>query len=420
MIRAGCNTQAHLNHFEFLGRLFGAALRTRVLLPLSLPSLFWKPLVGQECHLADLEAVAQSLVDGLIRPLRSCTSKAEFEAAFGSGVLKWKTKLADGTTVDLRDHVVDTGPAVAVGDSVRPQARLSGWDIASHWDSDGEEGEDRLGFRGAAAAAAGGSPSLEEEGDSQGDEDDDVVFEERFVYADALESAWLSQQKQQLAAIRLGMSQVIPAGVLTLFTDAEMERLLCGRATIDVAMLKRHTEYSGLTGDEPHVGYFWQVLEEFGQEERRRFIKFAWGQERLPSTDEDFNRYPRTRMLIKACTSGPVRTGQPRPQSRGSRTGSDAGDGTGDEGEGEEEEEGVGEEEDERSRVDMLFPTADTCFFNIMLPAYSSLAVMRERLTAIVSMNVWGMDGDDVVLDEFGQARAAPRGAGFVQTDERW
>ena len=57
--------------------------------------------------------------------------------------------------------------------------------------------------------------------------------------------------------------------------------MVCGNPEIDVALLRRHTEYaSGLSEDSPHVTYFWKVLEEWGHTERRRFIKFAWGQVR--------------------------------------------------------------------------------------------------------------------------------------------
>ena len=59
--------------------------------------------------------------------------------------------------------------------------------------------------------------------------------------------------------------------------------------------------------------------------------------------------------------------------------------------------------------MDGLFPTADTCFFNIMLPAYSSLEVTRAKLIAIVSMDAWGMEGDDVELDADGVAHSRQR-----------
>lgn len=78
-------------------------------------------------------------------------------------------------------------------------------------------------------------------------------------------------------------------------------------------------------------------------------MEFAYAQSRLPSTDEEFAVSPRIRMLIK-------HKNHPDP--------------------------------------DAVFPRADTCFFNVELPAYSSLELMRDRLTRVVSMD-WGMSGDD-------------------------
>ncbi len=38
------------------------------------------------------------------------------------------------------------------------------------------------------------------------------------------------------------------------------------------------------------VKWFWEILEEFNDEERIKFIKFCRAQERLPSTSEEFER----------------------------------------------------------------------------------------------------------------------------------
>lgn len=74
---------------QFLGRLFGAALRTRVLLPLWLPALFWKPFVGAKPTIDDLEAVAVSVVQGVIKYMRSCTSAADFDEKFADYDKSW-------------------------------------------------------------------------------------------------------------------------------------------------------------------------------------------------------------------------------------------------------------------------------------------------------------------------------------------
>ena len=53
------------------------------------------------------------------------------------------------------------------------------------------------------------------------------------------------------------------------------------------ASLKRHTQYrQGVDKDSPHIKMFWEVLESFSQADRRLFLRFAWGRERLPLESE--------------------------------------------------------------------------------------------------------------------------------------
>ena len=46
-----------------------------------------------------------------------------------------------------------------------------------------------------------------------------------------------------------------------------------------------------------------------------------------------------------------------------------------------------------RGHADDALPHADTCFFNVEIPAYSSDAVMKSRLLTAISAD-WGMGGD--------------------------
>jgi E3 ubiquitin-protein ligase HECTD4 len=47
---------------------------------------------------------------------------------------------------------------------------------------------------------------------------------------------------------------------------------------VDIDLLQRHTVYSGVSPDSPHIQYFWSVLRDFSQEDRRKFVRFAWAQ----------------------------------------------------------------------------------------------------------------------------------------------
>ena len=93
-----------------------------------------------------------------------------------------------------------------------------------------------------------------------------------------------------------------------------------------------------------HVGYFWEVMEALEHEERRAFLRFTWGRSRLPLDHASFEQ-------------------QFKIQSFG------------------------------RSPADRYYPVAHTCFFSLELPAYSSRAVMRERLRYAIH-NCEAIDGD--------------------------
>jgi len=180
----------------------------------------------------------------------------------------------------------------------------------------------------------------------------------------------LAEGAAQIKAIRRGLADVIPAPLLGLLTSDDLHARVCGRPTIDVRLLKRHTEYSGVSGTAPHVLYFWQVLEALTQDDRRAFVRFAWAQERLPGSDAEFERTG-TRMMIKPFggTTNP----------------------------------------------DDAFPKADTCFFNLMLPAYSSPERLRQRLLFAIHTDADSMNGDaphddEVVPPRGGRPRGGPQG----------
>ena len=78
------------------------------------------------------------------------------------------------------------------------------------------------------------------------------------------------------------LSQV-PASLLPLLTVHELEEAICGKATFDMKLWKENTTYTNYDEDDRAIQLFWQVLEEFSDEEKRGFLKFAWGRTRLPT-----------------------------------------------------------------------------------------------------------------------------------------
>eukprot|EP01022_Parablepharisma_sp_SALTPOND_P017236 TRINITY_DN2714_c0_g1_i1.p1 TRINITY_DN2714_c0_g1~~TRINITY_DN2714_c0_g1_i1.p1 ORF type:complete len:4242 (-),score=491.35 TRINITY_DN2714_c0_g1_i1:9625-22350(-) len=185
-----------------------------------------------------------------------------------------------------------------------------------------------------------------------GGSDISVTYERREEYAELLLKTRLTESTPQCKAVRKGISLVVPIALLNFLTYKEVEALVCGKPAVDIPLLKRHTRYSkGLSESSERIKYFWEVLSEFNEIDKLRFIKFCWGQERLPATDEEYERR-QVRFMIKPA----LRKG--------------------------------GNEE-------AALPKADTCFFNLELPNYKSKEVMRERLLLAIHTDDVSMNAED-------------------------
>jgi E3 ubiquitin-protein ligase HERC2 len=139
----------------------------------------------------------------------------------------------------------------------------------------------RLAFT-ATAAGGGGDVEL-----LPGGRDMPVTWANRVRYADALQDFKLHEFDAQIAAVRRGFGAVVPLRALSMFTWQDVETLVCGSATIDVEYLKRHTRYdSPYNAEHPVIQRFWRVFATLAQDERSKYVQFAWGRPRLPLRDD--------------------------------------------------------------------------------------------------------------------------------------
>eukprot|EP00468_Gymnochlora_sp_CCMP2014_P014014 CAMPEP_0167768550 /NCGR_PEP_ID=MMETSP0110_2-20121227/16736_1 /TAXON_ID=629695 /ORGANISM="Gymnochlora sp., Strain CCMP2014" /LENGTH=1288 /DNA_ID=CAMNT_0007657249 /DNA_START=12 /DNA_END=3878 /DNA_ORIENTATION=- len=283
----GAQSHQMLSMFDFLGRLFGVAIRTGTKIPLALAPLTWKVLVGEEVSLSDLKRVDTYAASALIG-LRSLGD--DFKGALPVEDQAFTVMLSDGSVHELKPK----GEGITVTASNKGEYVA----LASH--------------------------------------------------------ARLSEQDAQVNAVRKGLGSIIPIQLLNLMTWQDLELRVCGVNTVDVNILKRHTKYSGVSPTEKHIGFFWEMLEDFTQEQRRSFVRFCWAQERLPANDAEFKR-TKTRFQIKAS----IRQGDP----------------------------------------DKMLPSADTCFFNLTLPKYSTKEIMTKKVLYAVEQ-VTTMDKDEGMEDD--------------------
>ncbi|KAG8288257.1 E3 ubiquitin-protein ligase herc2 [Homalodisca vitripennis] len=148
-----------------------------------------------------------------------------------------------------------------------------------------------------------------------------------------LKNLLLHEFDEQVKAVREGMAKVVPVPLLTLFSGYELETLVCGSPDIPLALLKSVATYKGVEPGAPLVQWFWEVMEEFSNQERSLFLRFVWGRTRLPRTIPDF----RGRDFVLQVL-------------------------------------------DKYNPPDHFLPESYTCFFLLKMPRYSSKMILREKL----------------------------------------
>lgn len=180
-------------------------------------------------------------------------------------------------------------------------------------------------------------------------EKDRVTMANRDAYVRLVEQVRLTESSQQLAALRDGLASVLPMELAPLFTSRELEVLICGRREVDVELLQQCTEYSeGADESMPHIQAFWEVLREMTSDDRTSFLRFVWARSRMPNSAKDF---PMNFKLQSAHDAGSQVT------------------------------------------PDAYLPHAQTCFFALRLPSYSSKEILRKKLLYAIQ-NSPNMDAD--------------------------
>jgi hypothetical protein len=70
---------------------------------------------------------------------------------------------------------------------------------------------------------------------------------------------------------------LVPRDLIALFNDHELELLISGLPDIDVADLRRNTEYQGYAPGHPVITWFWQTVEEMDKQDLALLLQFVTG-----------------------------------------------------------------------------------------------------------------------------------------------
>ena len=174
---------------------------------------------------------------------------------------------------------------------------------------------------------------------------------ERLKYISMLIYYRLNEAEIQINSIKQGLSKILPLSILQLFTGKELSLLVCGKKDVDIELLKQNTKLSSeLKEDSKEVRWLWEILNEMTPEEKIKFIKFCWAQERLPTSNEEY---------VKNQIAFTIKYNKNDKNKNG-------------------------------------FPRADTCFFNLELPNYTAKNIMKKNLLIAIGLDNNSMNADKI------------------------
>ncbi|XP_073979432.1 probable E3 ubiquitin-protein ligase HERC1 isoform X3 [Rhodnius prolixus] len=173
-----------------------------------------------------------------------------------------------------------------------------------------------------------------------------LTFENRHEYVEQAVNFRLHEMDLQINAVREGIAWIVPVPLLSLVTFSHLELLVCGLPHISIALLKKIVRYRDLEAGSPLIQWLWSTLESFTDAEKVLFMRFVSGRSRLPANIADVSQRFQVMKVDRAMDG---------------------------------------------------LPTAQTCFFQLRLPPYSSQEVLAERLRYAIN-SCRSIDMDNYML----------------------
>ncbi len=88
--------------------------------------------------------------------------------------------------------------------------------------------------------------------------------------------------RTQLTCLIIGFHDIVPAPLIAIFNEQELELLISGLPDIDVDDWKNNTEYHNYTPSSPQIQWFWRAVRSFDKEERAKLLQFVTGTSKVP------------------------------------------------------------------------------------------------------------------------------------------
>ncbi|KAJ6131111.1 hypothetical protein N7523_001571 [Penicillium sp. IBT 18751x] len=116
-----------------------------------------------------------------------------------------------------------------------------------------------------------------------GGRDIPVTNENKAQYIE-LVTEWkiVKRVEEQFNAFMSGFNELIPADLVNVFDERELELLIGGIADIDVDDWKKHTDYRGYQEQDEVIQNFWKIVRTWDAEQKSRLLQFTTGTSRIP------------------------------------------------------------------------------------------------------------------------------------------
>jgi len=88
--------------------------------------------------------------------------------------------------------------------------------------------------------------------------------------------------QEQLENFLKGFHDIVPAELVSIFSEQELELLISGLPDINVDDWKNNTEYHNYTAASPQIQWFWRAVRTFEKEEQAKLLQFVTGTSKVP------------------------------------------------------------------------------------------------------------------------------------------
>ena len=97
-----------------------------------------------------------------------------------------------------------------------------------------------------------------------------------------VEHRLIKSVEEQLQEFLTGFHEIIPADLISIFNEQELELLISGLPDIDIDDWKNNTEYQNYQQTSSQIQWFWRAVRSFDKEEKAKLLQFVTGTSKVP------------------------------------------------------------------------------------------------------------------------------------------